>query len=170
LLAATAAIALGAPTGAASSRLRSPEPYGLLAAAGNFVPGSALSERVASYRRLARLGVRAVRIDLRWTDVQPVGGRGRFDFTATDREVGAIRGAGLEVIGILDYGNPDYSSAGALAYGEHGAGGSGSFGLGDPSLYPPDHPATFAAYARATARHYRLAVAAWEVWNEENEG
>jgi hypothetical protein len=42
--------------------------------------------------------------------------------------------------------------------------------VANAQYFPPDDPADFARYARATAAHYGDEVVGWEVWNEENEG
>ncbi|HVS28953.1 MAG TPA: hypothetical protein VHE14_05340 [Solirubrobacteraceae bacterium] len=147
------------------------EPYGLVAVAGNLLPGHTLAERSANYRRLFQAGVRAIRLDINWVQVQPPGAPpDRFDFSERDREVRAITDAGLKVIGILAYGNPDYSSLGKQVAQTPVSGGLPPFGVGSAQYFPPDDPADFARYARRTAEHYSGDVVAWEVWNEENEG
>ncbi|HEV3230605.1 MAG TPA: hypothetical protein VGY97_14095 [Solirubrobacteraceae bacterium] len=146
-------------------------PYGLLALTANGLPGNTVAERAANYRRLYDAGVRAVRLDFPWTSIQPAGSPPtKFDFSHTDREVQAIRQAGLKFIGILDYGNPDYSSRGKYVALTPLDQGLPPFATGSASSYPPDNPADFARYARATAQHYAGDAVAWEVWNEENEG
>src|SRR5436305_725954 len=83
-------------------------PYGLVASNANFVPGNTLAERTANYRRLYRAGVRAIRVDINWEAVEPVGKPLHdYDFRERDREVRAITAAGLRIIPILAYGaNP----------------------------------------------------------------
>lgn len=133
-----------APAGAA-------EPYGLVASNANYVPGRTLAERTANYRRLYDAGVRAIRLDINWAQVEPAGPPlWDFDFRERDREVQAIRDAGLKVIGLLAYGHPDHAA------------------LPGAGFLPPDDPADFARYARATAEHYGDEVIAWEIYNEEN--
>jgi hypothetical protein len=156
---------------AAGAAPQASAPYGLLALTANGLPGATVAQRTANYRRLYDAGVRAVRLDFLWTTIQPAGTpANRFDFSQTDREVQAIRQAGLKFIGILDYGNPDYSSRGKYVSLTPLDGGLPPFGTGSASSYPPDNPADFARYARATAQHYAGDAVAWEVWNEENEG
>ena len=143
---------------------------GLVSMAVNGIGGGTPAEQTAAYQRLYAAGVRAVRLDLPWASVQPPGGGRRFDFAATDRMLAPIRAAGLRIIGILDYGNPDYSTLGALAARSPAPGGAPPFGNGNADFFPPDHPADFAAYARQVVRRYAKDAVAWEVWNEENEG
>ena len=146
-------------------------PYGLVASNANFVPGNTLAQRTANYRRLYNAGVRAIRVDLNWVQIEPPGKPLHdYDFRDRDREVRAITGAGLRVIGILAYGHPDYSSRGTFVGSTPAGGGVPPFYVLGAQYFPPDDPAQFARYARTVARHYGREVIAWEVWNEENEG
>jgi hypothetical protein len=145
--------------------------YGLVASNANFVPGNTIEERTANYRRLYDAGVRAIRLDMTWTEVQPPGfAPDRFDFSSRDREVAAVRAAGLKIIGILGYGNPDYSTFGGLLAKTPLSGGIPPFYVGSAFVWPPDDPEPYVRYARATAAHFADDAIAWEVWNEENEG
>jgi len=81
-----------------------------------------------------------------------------------------VKEFGLEVIGILDYSNPDYSSRGKFVSQTPVAGGIPPFYVASAQYFPPDNPADFARYARATVQHYARDAVAYEVWNEENEG
>jgi polysaccharide biosynthesis protein PslG len=148
------------------------EPFALVGFNANFVPGTTIAQRTASYRRLYDAGVRAVRLDIPWAEVEPPSRPPHdYDFSGPDREVAAIAAAGLRVIGIIDYGNPRYSTLGSLAARTPLAGGIPPFYVANAQYFPPDDPAAFGAYARAVAAHYRAApIAAWEIWNEENEG
>ncbi|GEM_PF-2789277 len=176
-LAVCAALAASAPCAAAAAPpAPGAAPYGLVASNANFVPGDTLAERAANYRRLYMAGVRAIRLDINWRQVEPPGKPLHdYDFAERDREVRAIEDAGLRVIGILGYGHPDYSALGGLAQRTPvGQDGLPPFQLGASRSFPPDDPREFARYARATAAHYARRfpgeVIAWEVWNEENEG
>src|SRR5437588_2954928 len=154
-----------------ASRLPGAAPYGVVASNVNFLPGATPATRTANYRRLFAGGVRAVRMDIGWTQVEPPGPPLHdYRFADRDREVAAARAAGLQVYGILAYGHPDYSSRGAVVQQSPLAGGVPPFAVGSAQYYPPDDPAAFAAYVRATAAHYGRRVMAWEIWNEENEG
>jgi hypothetical protein len=156
-----------------SAAAHAAEPYGLLSASNLFLPGDTVSERSANYRKLYDAGVRAIRLDLNWIAVERPGAPLHdFDFTGVDREVQAITDAGLQVIGLLGYGHPDYSSAGAAVAQTPLAGGVPPFYVGNVNFFPPDDPADFAAFARAVAQHYAPTgdFLGWEIWNEENEG
>ena len=170
MVAFVAGLVMAAPAYCAS-RLPGAAPYGLVASNVNFLPGATPATRTANYRRLFAGGVRAVRMDIGWTQVEPPGPPLHdYRFADRDREVAAARAAGLQVYGILAYGHPDYSSRGAVVQQSPLAGGVPPFAVGSAQYYPPDDPAAFAAYARATAAHYGRRVMAWEIWNEENEG
>jgi hypothetical protein len=112
--------------------------------------------------------VRAIRLDIVWSEVERADGR--FDFSAFDREIAAIRAAGLRVIGLLGYGHPRYSSAGGAIDPTPAAGGVPPFGIGSSRYFPPDRPEPFARFAEEAARHYGAEIMAWEIWNEENLG
>ncbi|MEX2195686.1 MAG: hypothetical protein WD844_10415 [Thermoleophilaceae bacterium] len=144
--------------------------YGLVASNANFLPSDP-GARADAYRALHDAGVRAIRLDINWHDVEPPGPPLRdFDFAERDREVAMIRDAGLHVIGLLAYGHPDYSALGGLLARTPLGGGVPPFAVGAAHLVPPDDPRDFARYAAATAEHYGDEVIAWEVWNEQNEG
>ena len=158
--------AAAAPQRAAAGGRTAP----MLAFDAAFVAGRTEAQRVASYRRLRAMGVQAIRLDFRWIALEPVGPPLHdYVWAQQDREVRAIRTAGLRVLGILGYGHPDYSIAGGEAY-RRGQKPSGPFGVGDPQYYPPDDPRTFARFASDVARRYRSDVIGWEIWNEENGG
>ena len=169
-LAAICLTALTSCACAAPARAERSASYGTVAFNAGLVPGKTVAQRTAAYRRLRAAGVQAIRLDLTWVDVERPDRLHRYDFTALDRAVAPITAAGLKVIGILDYGNPAYSTAGALAAQGPASGGLPPFAVGNAQYFPPDHPADFARYVTATVRHFAGRVVGWEVWNEENEG
>ncbi len=169
-----ALVAAFAAAPGASAAARGSAPAGraapLVAFAGGLVQGRTEAQRTASYRRLRAMGVRAIRLDFRWVDLEPVGPPLHdYAWARLDPEVRAIRRAGLKILGILGYGHPDYSRAGGEAY-RRGQRPAPPFGVGDPQYYPVDDPRSFARFAADVARHYRGDVMGWEVWNEENGG
>jgi polysaccharide biosynthesis protein PslG len=172
VLAGALLFAIALPPAAAA---RAGAPYGLVASNAIFVPGNTFKERLAAYRRLHRAGVRAIRLDINWAAIEPAGRPLHdYDFTERDREVRAIRKAGMKVIGIVDYGHPDYSVLGAFVGGTPLGGGIPPFYVANAQFFPPDDPASFAHFASRAAAHFRHRfpgeVIGWEVWNEENEG
>ncbi len=101
---------------------------------------------------MADAGWKLLRTDFTWSRIQPSPPPAAFDFSRYDELVAQAAAHGIDLLGILDYG-VDWASSAAPAGDDH---------------YPPDDPATFAAFAAETARHYRGRVRAWEVWNEPN--
>ena len=172
LLGLAAVLVWVAPAAAAAAKLPpGAAPYGLVASNANFVTGKTLAERTASYRRLYRAGVRAIRVDINWVEVEPVGKPLHdYAFRERDREVRAITDAGLRIIGILAYGHPDYSTRGKFLGSTPVGGGIPPFYIANAQYFPPDNPEDFARYARTVAHRYRRQAIGWEVWNEENEG
>lgn len=141
---------------------------GLVAFTPHGIHASQPAARVAAYRRLRRAGVRAIRLDIVWSEVEQPDGR--FDFSRFDEEVLAIRAAGLRVIGLLGYGHPRYSDAGGVTAGTPLGGGLPPFGIGSARYFPPRDPRSFARFASEAARHYGAEILAWEIWNEQNLG
>lgn len=132
------------------------------------IHASTPAARITAYRRLRVAGVRAIRLDIVWSQVE--GPDGRFDFSGFDREIAVIRRAGLRVIGLLGYGHPRYSPSGGAIAATPASGGLPPFGIGSARHFPPADPAPFARFAAAAARHYGDEILAWEVWNEQNLG
>ena len=128
------------------------------------------SDRLArdqAFQRIRLLGVGAARIDADWASIEQR--PGVYDFASLDARVGQLTSHGLSPLIILDYGNPLYSSRGALVQ-RSGFTGVPPFGIGGPDLYPPDSPEPFARFAAALALRYRHQVHLLEVWNEQNLG
>lgn len=112
-------------------------------------PGAGTTDR---RRELVRqTGAHVIRLDFRWDRIEPE--RGRFELDDFDVMVDAARDDGLEVLGILAYGNPWASAS-----------------TDDDPFVPPDDPADFARYAGEVAGHFEGRVRRWEIWNEENAG
>ena len=133
--------------------------------------GNTESERTASYRRLRAMGMRAIRLDFSWSSLEPVGAPLHdYVWARQDSEVRAIRNAGLAVMGILAYGQPDYSRAGGATWMAAGSSPRRRSASVIPSTTRPTTPRASPASPRtwpcATAGRSR----AGEVWNEENEG
>jgi len=97
----------------------------------------------------SELGLGTARTDFSWRRVEPE--RGSFDFTGLDRIVDASNDSGVDLLGILNYGN-----SWARADGETSA--------------PPDDLSDFGNYAAAVAERYAGRVRHYEIWNEQNIG
>jgi hypothetical protein len=93
------------------------------------------------------LGIGLVRTDLFWSRVEQ---NGFYDFTAFDPLVDALEARQMQALLILTYGHPDHGGGGAVT--------------GDPDR------AAYAAYAAASAAHYRGRPVAFEIWNEPDTG
>ncbi len=97
------------------------------------------------------LGVRWIRADLSWTDVQPTG-PATYRWDPFDRVVTAARARGLQVLPILSYTPAWARDAGCERFS-----------------CPPRSAKEFATFARAAVSRYApRGVRAWEVWNEPN--
>lgn len=121
------------------------------------VPGGnsegAQKRRSWFFEALEELGIAKLRAHFVWHGVEPA--QGKFSWGHTDLQVAECRAHGIELVGLLAYGNKWASKAGK----EH-----------NDNYYPPDDPADFANYAAAVVGRYRDDVHLWEVWNEQNSG
>lgn len=122
--------------------------------------GIAMGANVADLKTLTDLGIHRVRTDFRWKTIEP-DHEGNWQFSGTDRFVGAAAAAQIKVLGILDYGNP-WATALCTPTGE------------DDFAFPPDNYAKFVDFAKKVVQHYDESwpgtVFGYEVWNEENAG
>ena len=140
LAAAAVAAAAAASTAASAPAIA----YGLQDDAWiQFGPGT-VEQRIAT---LQRLGVRVVRLTVRWDQVEPE--QGSFDWTAPDAVLGPLQDAGIEPIVTL-YGTPGWAN-----------------GVRAPNVAPTDG-ADFATFAAAIAERYP-SVHKWTIWNEPNQ-
>lgn len=94
-------------------------------------------------RLMKEAGVRIVRIDFLWADLEPA--EGRWDFSRTDRLVERCERHGIKILAMLHYNNPSWAAA---RWNE-----------------PPDPP-KFARFASAVVSRYKDRIRYWEVWNE----
>lgn len=90
-------------------------------------------------------GVAIVRTDFLWEDIEPE--QGKFDFAKYDMIVDVLEGAGIDILGILNYGS-SWASCG------------GEWNM------PAQDDADFVNYAAETIRRYKGKIKYWEVWNE----
>ncbi len=96
--------------------------------------------------RWAEAGYHWVRTDLTWAAVERE--KGKFDFSAYDRLVDAVKGAGGRILFILDYGNDLYDGGKAPASDEA--------------------KTAFLEFAAQAGRHFAGKQVMWEIWNEPN--
>jgi hypothetical protein len=99
------------------------------------------------------LGVRALRTDVRWDEIEPK--QGAFEWAPHDTLVGELQAHGIELLALIAYGNTWASKEGKAA---------------NDIMYPPDDPKDFATFAAAVAKRYQGKVKRYEVWNEQNAG
>lgn len=92
-----------------------------------------------------------MRYQLCWHHIETK--QGAFDFSRYDRVVEIMESVNIRIVGVLAYGNPWASSK-----------------TTDDPYFPPDDPADFARYTKATVQHYKGRISRWEVWNEPNAG
>jgi len=98
------------------------------------------------------LGGVMIRRDFLWSQIEPE--RGRFTWDRYDALVAEASARGVRLLGLLAYGVPWANAA----------------TVGGRDTFPPDDPDDFAAFARAASARWRGKVAAWEIWNEPNNG
>ncbi|HZO88210.1 MAG TPA: cellulase family glycosylhydrolase [Chthonomonadaceae bacterium] len=97
--------------------------------------------------QLAAAGFRWIRMDFAWAGIERE--KGRYDFSAYDRLVAALRPHKIRPLFILDYGNDLYQQ-------------------GSPRT--PEARAAFARFAAAAVTHFKNQGILWEMWNEPNIG
>ena len=102
----------------------------------------------AQINRFKELGVKTIRYDLDWMNIEKI--EGQYDLDWLEAPLKALEAAGIQSIPILDYGNTLYN------------------GTNDPAF--PTPPAKFAAWAAAIAQRFGTRFLAYEIWNEENNG
>ncbi len=111
-------------------------------------------ERAA--REIQRLDLDAVRLDLRWSDIQP-DNRDEYEWEDYDSLVRLSEEYGFDLLPIIDYSAEWSSTAGDNADTEEW-------------LFTPPEPAEYAWFTYKTVDRYKDEVPAWEIWNEPNHG
>ena len=104
------------------------------------------------YPAIRAAGVRMIRVDVSWNNVQP--SPGGFEWSNIDQAMTAAADADIEVLAVLGYTN-------SWATSDNGGGG-------EETQYAPkeEYDDEWAAYIEATVSRYADQVAAWEIWNE----
>ena len=105
--------------------------------------------RRRALRQLADIGLRSLRTDILWSDVNR--GVGKFDFSAYDSWVPLLREHGIEPLILLHYNKEHTRPDGVEIWNQ-----------------PPASFEEFAGYVYATVNHFRAHVSQWEIWNEPN--
>ncbi len=120
---------------------------------------SSQKTRREELRLLSEAGVKYLRRDFLWHEIEPE--KGNFDFSGYERIVNEAKEYGMEFIGLLAYGNiwASQKSRDCLNSGMSGC-----------TNYPPDNPQDFANFVFETVSHFKDNVHRWEIWNEPNLG
>jgi hypothetical protein len=117
---------------------------------GNTLMGMSNTELAAALDDAVAVGVRRIRVDLAWGDIQP--SPVQYDWGRFDHIIAAARRRDLAVLPVLAYTPPWARPSGCMT-----------------DKCSPIHPALFARFAATAASRYAsLGVHAWEVWNEPN--
>jgi hypothetical protein len=107
-----------------------------------------------------RTGANAVRIDIRWDQLQP-DDSGHYDLTGYVAQLDAYlqkaADRGLKVVGVLQ-GTPAWGASVRAAH----------CGSVPATSIPPQHPADYAAAAAFVAKRWADKLAGLEIWNEMN--
>jgi len=127
-----------AATGTIGSR------YGVVDSHFKLHSGSTMDRELSD---LAAAGVKSLRFDLAWPDLEPQ--RGTWVWAAADLAVEKAQAYGIDVLGIIGASPP-------------WANGNMFFS------YPPTDIAAWQDYVTNVCTRYRGKVKAWEIWNEEN--
>lgn len=115
---------------------------------------TAPNKRAPLIDAMRELGVRWVRLPLRWNVVQPE--PGAFDWSRTDPVIDELRAADIRVLAIL-------MSVPAWANGTVPDEVEGWY-----DAYPPRSLGDWEAYVRAAVERYGGRIRHWEIWNEQN--
>ena len=102
--------------------------------------------RPGEMETLAEGGFRWIRMDLAWGRTERE--KGRYDFSAYDRLMTALRPRGIRALFILDYSNSLYEK--------------------EQSVTTEEGRQAYASWAAAAATHFRGQGVLWEIWNEPN--
>lgn len=108
-----------------------------------------VDNRPERQQKLDSLGVSWVRMDFRWSWIEPR--RGEWDYGQFDEYLEISNRSRRKVLGILDYETPWLFPPGKTR----------------PEI-PPEGVSYFLNYVRYTVSRYKGKVAAWEIWNEPN--
>lgn len=118
---------------------------------GNTLPWLGAQGLAAELNDAKSLGMKWIRLDLDWSDVQPTSAAG-YHWSYFDRVVNAARARGLSLLPVLTYTPAWARPAGATN-----------------KMWAPAKPAQFAAFAAAAVRRYApKGIHTWEIWNEPN--
>lgn len=107
-----------------------------------------------AYDKVAKLGVKRVRIQSGWMRTEKT--EGLYDFDWLDEIVDNLLARGLEPWVCLCYGNPIYTDLAKPVFGA----------VGCPPISTERERSAWLRYVEATAAHFKGRVNLYEVWNE----
>jgi hypothetical protein len=129
---------------------------------GTYENGRDVDQTIAQARALH---VRAVRVDLPWSSLEPREGESDERLTGlTDRLLSDASAAGIRVIAMVD-STPCWASSAPPALLRKCVPGHG----GDATKWAPAQPSDYAGFVAMLARHYGSRLAAIEIWNEPDQ-
>lgn len=111
----------------------------------NYNKYSKEEDLVLAAQLMNEAGIRWVRFDFLWQDIEPE--KGRFDFEKYDRIVRILKEYNIGILGILNYG-----------VGWASSGGSWNC--------PADNNQDFVNFCVKVVKRYKDTVKHWEIWNE----
>ena len=111
-------------------------------------------ERAA--RTISQADIDAVRLDLKWSEVQP-DNRNEYDWETYDSLIRLSNEYSFDLLPIIDYSTEWASTA-----------------EGNPDteewMFTPPEPAEYGWFTYKTVDRYKGEIPAWEIWNEPNHG
>lgn len=107
-----------------------------------------------AYDKVARIGVKKVRIQSGWMKCERE--KGVYDFEWLDRIVEELLSRGLEPWLCLCYGNPLYTPLAKEVYGA----------VGCPPVQSEEEMNAWLRYVEATVKHFFGRITLFEIWNE----
>ncbi|MBQ7336766.1 MAG: beta-galactosidase [Clostridia bacterium] len=107
-----------------------------------------------AYDKVARIGVKKVRIQSGWMKTEKQ--KGVYDFAWLDRIVSELLSRKLQPWLCLCYGNPLYTELAKSVYGA----------VGCPPVQSEEEMQAWLRYVDATVRHFEGRIELFEIWNE----
>jgi len=107
-----------------------------------------------AYDKVARIGVKKVRIQSGWMKTEKE--KGVYDFAWLDKIVEELLSRGLEPWMCLCYGNPLYTDLATRVYGA----------VGCPPVQTEEEMQAWLRYVEATVKHFADRIELFEIWNE----
>lgn len=107
-----------------------------------------------AYDKVARIGVKKIRIQSGWMKTEKV--KGQYDFAWLDEIVDNLIARDMEPWLCLCYGNPLYTKLAESVFGA----------VGCPPVENDEEMAAWLRYVEATVKHFKGKISLFEIWNE----